>query len=82
MNIKYFPYLHFAYCDISEMLESHKRVAVYCWPPFFNSRTVQLPGNFRSFIRTDLSSPIPSFAVPPCHASPRICRCRAGTLRR
>ena len=34
--------LHFAYGAISEMLESHKRAAMYIWPPVFNSRALNL----------------------------------------
>lgn len=33
--------LHFAYYEISEMLESHKRAAMYVWLPFFNSYRVE-----------------------------------------
>ena len=37
-----FSCLHFAYLSISEMLESHKRAAMYIWPPVFNSRALNL----------------------------------------
>ena len=33
LNSNTTSHLHFAYCAISEMLESHKRVAVYIRPP-------------------------------------------------
>lgn len=36
MNIKYFLYLHFAYGDLSAMLEFNKTAAMWKWSPLFN----------------------------------------------
>ena len=74
--------LHFAYLFISEMLQLKIWAAMYIWPPIFHSQAVQLPSISWFFIRTDPSSLIPSFGVPPYRASPRIYRCPAETWQR
>lgn len=49
MNIKYFLYLHFAYCDISEMLQLKIWAAMYIWPPAYDSQKLDELKIFANF---------------------------------
>ena len=40
LSTKHIIVSHFAYCEISEMLQSHKWAAVYIGPPIFDSQAI------------------------------------------